>query len=421
MAQVSYTNFGKDAQDFAAEQRSLESRKRLAEAMQAQSQQAIGPGQMVGRFYVGPSWSQGAAQLGKALFAGSQLKDIAGAEKDLAGRRSQALAEALQGMPRAKQEELPPDVMGPPQTMQPGMGDYAKWFGDLSRVGPEAVQMGGTLLGMQNRNEQRQEDRDFRAQQAQMQREQRMQELQLRLQDQRLNAQDRMALSRELAQMQADMRRDLAQFTVANRPPVAPSVTQVVDPNNPRQMLTIDARQYRGGTVGAPGVIGIAGKEPVTAKREEKEGQGKELLKSEIDNLRVLFDELDKTKAIPSSERGALSNAASWLQNTTVGQMGGRIIGSKEQDARNQIQSSRLRLLNAIKNATGMSAQQLNSNAELKTWLDSLTNMEGSVESNKAILDQIENAFLKGGKVGASPAAAQSDEPPPGAVRPRGQ
>jgi hypothetical protein len=38
----------------------------------------------------------------------------------------------------------------------------------------------------------------------------------------------------------------------------APTVTTVEDPNNPGKFLQVDARQYRGGCAGAPGVIGGA-------------------------------------------------------------------------------------------------------------------------------------------------------------------
>jgi hypothetical protein len=38
----------------------------------------------------------------------------------------------------------------------------------------------------------------------------------------------------------------------------APTVTTVEDPNNPGKFLQVDARQYRGGSAGSPGVIGAA-------------------------------------------------------------------------------------------------------------------------------------------------------------------
>ena len=184
--------------------------------------------------------------------------------------------------------------------------------------------------------------------------------------------------------------------TIVNPP--APTMTEVMDPTDPTRLLRVDAKVYKGGGIGSPGVLGVSGKEPTTAKRDEKEGQGKELLKSELDNLRTYFKTLLDKGAITSDKEGGLSNAQAWVRNTGVGQLGGRILGTQEQSARNEIQSARLRLLNAIKTATGMSAQQLNSNAELKTWLDSMTNLEGSYESNMGIVDAIEKAFSSGPK-----------------------
>jgi hypothetical protein len=51
---------------------------------------------------------------------------------------------------------------------------------------------------------------------------------------------------------------DRAAATRAPVQPVAPTVTTVEDPNNPGKFLQVDARQYRGGGAGAPGVIGGA-------------------------------------------------------------------------------------------------------------------------------------------------------------------
>ena len=185
--------------------------------------------------------------------------------------------------------------------------------------------------------------------------------------------------------------------------PSAPSMTEVVDPKDPSRLLRVDAKRYRGGSIGDIGVLGISGKEPVAAKREEKAAEGKDLLKVELDNLREHYRVLNEARAITSDARGVASNAASWVQSSGAGQLLGRMGGTKEQTARNEIQSSRLRVMNAIKNATGMSAQQLNSNVELKTWLDSLTSFANSYESNIGILDAIEDSFVKGkGKMPSS-------------------
>lgn len=188
--------------------------------------------------------------------------------------------------------------------------------------------------------------------------------------------------------------------TVINSP--APTMSEVLDPTNPKQLLKIDARTYRGGGLGSPGVVGIAGKEPSFAKREEKEGQGKEMLAQELDNMRQHYITLKDLGGMPSSEQNGISNVASWTQSSSLGQLGGRMLGTKEQDERNAIKATRLRLMNAIKNATGMSAQQMNSNIELKTWLDSLGDPTQSFEANMEIIKNIEDSFLNDKKQSAT-------------------
>lgn len=210
-----------------------------------------------------------------------------------------------------------------------------------------------------------------------------------RSEDTRLSIEQR----REAAREASELRRELATMIGVRG---APSMTEVVDPDDPTRMIRVDAKTYQGGTIGDIGVLGVSGKEPSSAKREEKAAEGKDLLKTELDNLRESYKTLNEARAIPSSSRGGLSNAASWVQGSAAGQLGGRVFGTKEQDARNQIQSARLRVMNAIKNATGMSAQQMNSNVELQTWLQSLTDPTKSYESNMAIIDAIDDAFIKG-------------------------
>jgi hypothetical protein len=85
--------------------------------------------------------------------------------------------------------------------------------------------------------------------------------------------------------------------------------------------------------------------------------------------------------------------------------MAGRIAGTPAQSLRNQVQSARLRLLQGIKAATNMSAQELNSNVELQQWLDAVTNPANDIESNMAVLQSIENfvATKSGKQVPAKP------------------
>ena len=188
----------------------------------------------------------------------------------------------------------------------------------------------------------------------------------------------------------------------ASRPPAAPraepapSITQIVDPTNPNQMITIDAKRYQGGGTGSVGVIGVGGKEPGAALRTNKVEAGKTQLADDLENLRASFLVLDKIRAIPSTERNPLSNLASFTAASGVGQIAGRAFSTEAQVEREVINSARTRLVNSIKNATGMSAQQLNSNVELQTMLKSISDPAQPVQAALRIIEDIENAYVKG-------------------------
>jgi hypothetical protein len=204
----------------------------------------------------------------------------------------------------------------------------------------------------------------------------------------------------------------------APREPAAPTITQIQDPNNPTQTITIDARRYQGGSVGSPGVIGVGGKTADVARKEVKVEEGKTLVSDIIDSLKTNYQELDKARAIPSAQRGPLSNLLTAVEVSGPGQLVARAVGSDVQPLRDVVKSSRLQLLNAIKQATGLSSQQLNSNVELQTWLTSVSDPTQQIEAVIPILDNIEKFVGSGGKysarratgevkpVGAAPAAA---------------
>lgn len=218
----------------------------------------------------------------------------------------------------------------------------------------------------------------------------------------------------------------------ASRPPAAPraepapSITQIVDPTNPNQMIAIDAKRYQGGGAGSPGVIGVSGKEPGAALRTNKAEAGKTQLADDLENLRASFLVLDKIRAIPSTERNPLSNLASFTAASGVGQIAGRAFSTEAQVEREVINSARTRLVNSIKNATGMSAQQLNSNVELQTMLKSISDPSQPVQAALRIIEDIENAYVKGagmskknapGGGAPAPTAATGIAPPPGFKR----
>ena len=143
------------------------------------------------------------------------------------------------------------------------------------------------------------------------------------------------------------------------------------------------------------------------AKKEEGTTQATNIL----DSLEAAYTDFESRKAIPSEKRNAVSNTLASISASAPGQIAERTIGTKSQTQRDIIASSRLQLLNAIKGATGMSSQQLNSNVELTTWLNSLTDPSRSIETNREILQNVRRFIDSGGtysakkKDGATPAA----------------
>jgi len=195
----------------------------------------------------------------------------------------------------------------------------------------------------------------------------------------------------------------------------APTITEIRNPQNPDELIRVDARTGR--------VIGVSGKEPAAAAREAKAATGKAELSSELDNIRAAYNNLNEMRAIPSTGRNVLSNIAAGTAASGVGQAVGRLAGTPEQTERDVIKSGRLRLVNAIKNATGMSAQQLNSNVELKNMLDSVTDPSQSIETVNRILDQIQETYLTGaapsmGRPAAARPAARPAAAPAGKGKP---
>lgn len=146
-------------------------------------------------------------------------------------------------------------------------------------------------------------------------------------------------------------------------------------------------------------VASLKGPSAAVIKAEEKAAkiaEGKESLSDTVTVAKTLVEDLAKMGGMTSTAKGPLANLVTSLGTGTVGQIGGRLVGTETQAKRDELKSVRLQLLNAVKEATGMSATQLNSNVELKTWLDSLGGEGMTKEANLAILNNISNRYLKG-------------------------
>jgi hypothetical protein len=201
------------------------------------------------------------------------------------------------------------------------------------------------------------------------------------------------------------------------REPAAPTVAQIQDPTDPNRMLTVDARRYAGGGVGSPGVIGTSGKAAPIAAADQKKMEGNAQLQTILDTLQTAYADLDAKRAIPSEQRGAISNAWNYLASTGVGQVAGRVAGTQAQTQRDVIQNARNLLFTAVKNATGKTSGELNSNVEFRTWIDALTDPSRSIQANQAILENLEKFVASGGKYSAKkPGETAAPAATPGAA-----
>ena len=130
-------------------------------------------------------------------------------------------------------------------------------------------------------------------------------------------------------------------------------------------------------------------------EKAEKIAEGQAALGDTLSTAKTLINDLAKMGGITSTSKGPLANLITSAQTGTIGQELGRKFGTEAQAKRDELKSIRLQLLNAVKEATGMSAQQLNSNVELQTYLNSLGSEGMTKEANEAILENLSRRYLR--------------------------
>lgn len=143
--------------------------------------------------------------------------------------------------------------------------------------------------------------------------------------------------------------------------------------------------------------------------QQQKSGEG--TVGSVVADLRAKYQLLDDENAIVSENNKWGTNIGARIGSSGVGQMFGGAVGTKAQSARDAIAMTRPLLLQSIMKATGMSAKQMDSNAELKMYLATATDPTLGLQANMEALDRIE--ALYGG--GSQPPTANKAAPKPAA------
>ena len=139
--------------------------------------------------------------------------------------------------------------------------------------------------------------------------------------------------------------------------------------------------------------------EKLTAAQEKREAaantkaEAKTQLTDIVSNLKKNYETLKEQGGIVSGADTGISNIGARISSSGVGQFVGGAVGAKTQEERQKIEQTRPLLLNLIKNATGMSAQQMNSNAEMQLYLNAATNPQLSYEANLEALKNLDRLY----------------------------
>lgn len=121
--------------------------------------------------------------------------------------------------------------------------------------------------------------------------------------------------------------------------------------------------------------------------------EAREQLTNTARQLKKNYDTLLEEGGIVSTESTGVQNLGARLSSSAAGKFIGGAVGTKTQEQRQAIEQTRPLLLNLIKTATGMSAQQMNSNAEMQLYLNAATNPDLSYEANMSALANLDRMF----------------------------
>ena len=168
----------------------------------------------------------------------------------------------------------------------------------------------------------------------------------------------------------------------------------------------------------------ISAPQPVTVGTR-KQIKGQSNIDKTLEKMMGTYEQLLTSGDMISSQTAAadpLGTLGRYLKGTTVGQETEKALGSKAQDRRNRISALRGQLLQDIKEATGQTSKELDSNFELKTALERLGDPTMSIESIRAIVSDISSRYGSGkikmpeedaaSIAPVAPAAPPSNRPP---------
>lgn len=122
-----------------------------------------------------------------------------------------------------------------------------------------------------------------------------------------------------------------------------------------------------------------------------------------LDELRGIYGDLKKMGAMVSPSQSTGANIEARVRASGLGQSVEGTIGTKAQTQRDRVMSIRPQLMQSIAKATGMTGKQLDSNADVKLFMQTVTNPASSYEANIKAINGLERFLVANAK---KPAAA---------------
>lgn len=105
-----------------------------------------------------------------------------------------------------------------------------------------------------------------------------------------------------------------------------------------------------------------------------------------LGELSGIYEDLNKSGAMVNPNNSTAGNIMSRLRSSGAGQLVEGAVGTQAQTLRDRVASIRPALMQSLAKATGMTGKQLDSNADVKLFMQTITDPSASYQANKAAI-----------------------------------
>lgn len=146
---------------------------------------------------------------------------------------------------------------------------------------------------------------------------------------------------------------------------------------------------------GAAASAAPSAKPPTAAQvaKDKRMEEARQALSKDIETQLGYYKKLADIGAMTSPTRTGAENVLAYARSSGLGQQLERAVGTDAQTLRDNIKNTRQRLFMQIKDATGATAGQMNSNVEMQAWLNSMTDPQQSIETVQETLKQMDSVI----------------------------